>query len=120
MVSGRKVFLGHFIYPQDRGKLSYLIDAGVCVDENGKIAAVAEDRAKLESDILPLLGWSMEEVDVRKTSGDDEFFFPGFVGKPLSLPPPVSTTNRRGKTPTSTPRSTPTRVSSASPPCSTG
>lgn len=80
MASGsRKVFFGNFIYPKSRERLAYLFDAAVCVDENGKIAAVAENGAEI-SDIVASLRWSLNDVEVR-TCGDDDFFFPGFIGK---------------------------------------
>lgn len=79
----RKVFLGRFIYPKTREELAYLLDAAVCVDENGKIAAVEEGIdcwAAIQLKVLPSLGWSADEVEVQ-SCGDDDFFFPGFVGE---------------------------------------
>ncbi|SPN99680.1 related to guanine deaminase [Cephalotrichum gorgonifer] len=83
----RKVFLGTFIYSKSREELSYLVNTAVCVDESGKIAAVREgcDRAKVEAEVLPELGWSLEEVEVRACE-EGQFFFPGFVDTHIHAP----------------------------------
>ena len=93
MAAKKRVFLGRFIYPETRDSLKYLVDTVVCVDENGRIAAVREGAsARVKPDVLQSLGWSANEVEVR-SCGDDEFFFPGFVGElppaSTSAPPPA-------------------------------
>lgn len=99
----RKVFLGTFIHCKSRDELSYLFNTVVCVDDKGKITAVTEncDRARVESEVLPGLGWSLEEVEVRE-GGEDEFFFPGFIGEfptppHLMLPIRPAPTDRPGE-----------------------
>lgn len=79
----RKVFLGTFIFSETREELAYLFKTALCVDERGSIVAVEKDCdwAKAQSEVLPKLGWSVDEVEVR-ASGEDEFFFPGLIGEP--------------------------------------
>ena len=121
MTAKRKVFLGRFIYPKTRDELTYLFGTAVCVDENGRIAAVEEgDWERVKSEVLPSLGWPADEVEMR-SCGPEEFFFPGFVGEcpPVCFPTRLEVWLTR-KTPTSTPRNIPMSVSSESPPSSTG
>ena len=86
LTNKRKVFLGRFIYSKTREELAYLSDTAVCVDENGRIAAIKEgtDWEGVLSEVLPSLGWDGDKIEAR-FSGEDNFFFPGFVGE-LPLP----------------------------------
>lgn len=77
-----KLFLGTFIHSQSLGELRYRHGAAVAVSREGKIVAVEEacDRQRAEAELLPRLGWAVDDVVV-VAAKDGQFFFPGFIGR---------------------------------------
>ncbi|EJT77935.1 guanine deaminase [Gaeumannomyces tritici R3-111a-1] len=75
-----KLLLGTFIHSQSLGELRYRHGAAVAVSREGKIAAVEEDcdRSRAEAELLPRLGWALDDVVV-VAAKDGQFFFPGFI-----------------------------------------
>lgn len=76
-----QLFLGTFVHSKTREELDYLHDTAVCVDASGTIVAVetACDLKRAEGELLPRLGWTASDVDVR-VGKEGQFFFPGFIG----------------------------------------
>lgn len=77
------LLLGTFVHSKTQQHLEFLHNAGVAVDEQGKIAAIERDVADASEDktqLLEKLGWNEAEVDVT-VAADGQFFFPGFVGE---------------------------------------
>ncbi|WYZ46241.1 hypothetical protein EsH8_IX_000466 [Colletotrichum jinshuiense] len=75
-----QLFLGTFVHSKTREELDYLHDTAVCVDASGTIVAVetACDLKRAEGELLPRLGWTASDVDVR-VGKEGQFFFPGFI-----------------------------------------
>jgi guanine deaminase len=80
--SGRSLFLGTLVHSKTLDRLEYLQGTAVCVDENGIIVAIQEgcDQSAAEQSLYPKLGWSRDDVTVRRAN-EGEFFFPGFIGQ---------------------------------------
>ncbi len=81
MAPSKSLFLGRFIHSTSLNTLEYLDHCALCVDERGTIVAVERpcDLQRAEEVVLPRLGWGRGEVVVC-TAGEEEFFFPGFIG----------------------------------------
>ena len=82
--SQNQLFLGSFVHSKSLEELEYLHNAAVCVDAKGKIVAVEADcdRQKALSQLLPKLGWSVDDVQIHEqpsSKSGRQFFFPGFV-----------------------------------------
>lgn len=91
----KTVYLGTFAHSKSLKELEIAHDAAIFVDENGKIVAVERgvaDEAAVKS-FFPKLNWSESQekpIQIFK-SKEEQFFFPGFIGKYchlLSNPPP--------------------------------
>lgn len=77
------LLLGTFVHSKTQQHLEFLHNAGVAVDEQGKIAAIERDVADVgeaKARLVQQLGWNEAEVDVT-VAGEGQFFFPGFVGE---------------------------------------
>lgn len=81
-LTGKSLFLGCFIHSKSLDELELLKDSAILVDEKGIIVAIEPDcsQERAEKEIFEKLGWSRGDVKVY-TSSEDQFFFPGFIGK---------------------------------------
>jgi hypothetical protein len=77
------LLLGTFVHSKTQQHLEFLHNAGVAVDEQGKIAVIERDVADVseaKERLVKRLGWNEAEVDVT-VAAEGQFFFPGFVGE---------------------------------------
>lgn len=76
-----KIFLGTFIHSKSLAELQFKHGAAVAVSREGKIVAVEEscDRKTAEKQLVPRLGWALEDVAITAAK-EGQFFFPGFIG----------------------------------------
>ncbi|KAK3390342.1 hypothetical protein B0H63DRAFT_465310 [Podospora didyma] len=78
-----QLFLGSFIHSTKLDELTYLHNAAVFVDAQGKIVHVERDcdEQRAREALVPRLGWGAgeDELVVVRGGGTGEFFFPGFV-----------------------------------------
>lgn len=80
-INEKTLFLGSFVHSKDLANLEFLHDSAVCVDETGVIVALERDcgRKTAEDTVLPKLGWTVDEIQIRAAQ-PGQFFFPGFIG----------------------------------------
>ncbi|KAL7921681.1 hypothetical protein ACQKWADRAFT_294968 [Trichoderma austrokoningii] len=83
------LLLGTFVHSKTQQQLEFLHNAGVAVDEQGKIAAIERDvedgKSEAKARLLQQLGWNEAEVDVTEAA-EGQFFFPGFVDTHIHAP----------------------------------
>lgn len=93
----KTVYLGTFAHSKSLKELEIAHDAAIFVDESGKIVAVERgvaDEAAAKS-FFPKLNWSESQekpIQILK-SKEEQFFFPGFIGK--YIPPALHLPRRR-------------------------
>lgn len=93
----KTVYLGTFAHSKSLTELEIAHDAAIFVDESGKIVAVERgvaDEAAAKN-FFPKLNWSESQekpIQIFK-SKEEQFFFPGFIGKHMAFPPPTPSSN---------------------------
>lgn len=110
----KKLFVGAFAHSKSLQELDICQDGLIGVDETGRIAFIERGTSDVEA-ALKAHSWDCAEIVRIKDNG---FFFPGFIGQ--WYPMDLRTIPDLLQIPISMRRSTPTRESSASPPCWTG
>ena len=87
-LGSRSLFVGTLIHSKSLDELEYLDDTAVFVDEDGLIVAIQSKYSQTAAEeieaLFQKLGWSREDVTI-KTAKSGEFFFPGFIGRSLSI-----------------------------------
>jgi len=78
---GKQIYSGTFIHARSLHHIEYLHNTLVCV-EGGKIILVHtlhEGEGMHEK--IQEIGWNGNNVEIVKTEENNQFFFPGFIGR---------------------------------------
>ncbi|ETS82806.1 hypothetical protein PFICI_04682 [Pestalotiopsis fici W106-1] len=81
------VFLGSFIHSSKLDELKYMHQTAVFVDKSGKIAHLEHDcnEGKAKTILQQKLGWDHADTEITST-GEGDFFFPGFIDTHIHAP----------------------------------